>query len=229
MMTISLNNHSSSQSIPLTPSQAVRIHGWLQPRQRLRWQTVKDRPDLTFTTLLNVLLRGSQNIKKKDIEKIQRLDTLEEYELAGVVCPVLEQLYTLQPSVLEWINAGKVVMNDYNIMHLIGKWRLDPINDFSSKMMMMKSSGAEGGGDGVKIGEILQANLKASTLSSCGIDVDRMISLGMTPNIMALFRYSLQEWKGLSIKRKHIDSLSNYQSLSIFGLNKNVLEGSIHH
>lgn len=82
-----------SQSIPLTPSQAVRIHGWLQPSKRLHWQTVRDRPQLSFRNLYKLLEQNSRGGGlQHDVGKT-----------------TLDLLYLLQPSVAEWIGVGRYV------------------------------------------------------------------------------------------------------------------------
>lgn len=88
----------------------------------------------------------------------------------------LDLLYSLQPEFREWLLAKKVSLVDCEAMH--HRWKIDILHDFGMGRVM--------------IGEILQANLSARAIHGCGLGIDSLISLGMTPDIMRLFHFSLQ-------------------------------------
>lgn len=77
------------------------------------------------------------------------------------------------------------------------------------------------------IGEILQANLSARCIRGCGMDVDSLIKVGMTPDIMRLFHFNLQEWIKLGLRRDHIEPMTHAQVDSVFSLTKMILEASL--
>lgn len=84
-------------SIPLTSSQAVRIHGWSCPSRRLAWQAVRDRTDLSFCTLFTIMSDGQ--ISSNSYQAGRALD----------------MLFMLQPNIMEWISCQKVALVDYEV------------------------------------------------------------------------------------------------------------------
>ena len=79
----------------------------------------------------------------------------------------------------------------------------------------------------VKVGELLQAGLSCCALRGCGITVDRLMDIGMTPGIMALFHFTLEGWLSLGLARRHVDVMTHAEISEVFGSTKNVLEASI--
>ena len=93
---------SLERSIPLHPSQAVRIHGWMKPVRRLYWKAhVLARQDLLFSTLVDKM---------------------------GLCNNTLASLHHLQPNIHAWIHSKKVVLEDCEIMHPF--WDVHPLRDF---------------------------------------------------------------------------------------------------
>lgn len=139
-------------SIPLSSSQAVRIHGWFAPSRRLSWQEVhthtmpstprartlwtvhgwltdcgrllqvRQRPDLTFCTLYATL--SGRLAHEAGGGGAQRHSCPESSR-------ALDSLYLMQPSILQWIAARKVALVDYEVMHR--RWAVNPITDFGSR------------------------------------------------------------------------------------------------
>lgn len=72
----------AAMKIPLTPGQAVTIHGWMRPKETLSWTDVLANPRLTMG-----YLNGSLNIPK-------------------------ELLHRMQPDITAWIKAGRVSLED---------------------------------------------------------------------------------------------------------------------
>lgn len=179
-------------SVPLSSSHAIKIHGWLSPSRRLAWHTVKSRTDLSFCTLYSILSCGKTTGVTTD--NVRALDTL----------------YTLQPNIMEWINAKKVALVDYEVMHR--RWVINPLTDFGGR---------------VRIGEILQAGFSHSAVHGCHMSVDALFSVGMTPDTMSLFHFSLDGWLRLGLRREHIDGMTAAQVENVFGLTKQVLEASL--
>lgn len=101
-------------SIPLTSSQAVRVHGWLSPSRRLAWSTVKSRKDLNFCSLYMMLCGG--------------LASPTSYHGSEA----LDSLFSLQPSFKEWVATQKVALVDCEIMHR--RWMIDPVVDFGGRV-----------------------------------------------------------------------------------------------
>lgn len=97
-----------SMSIALTPAQAVKIHGWIQPSRRLSWEQVCQRDDLTFYSLFVVLCDGIHTPSHRQ--------------------HAVATLHTLQPSLQEWICRGKVTLEDCEVLHM--KWDVNFTRDF---------------------------------------------------------------------------------------------------
>lgn len=123
----------------------------------------------------------------------------------------LDQLHKLQPDFKEWLLNKKVALVDCEAMH--HRWNIDIVNDFGPGRVM--------------VGEILQANLSARAIHGCGLNVDSLIKLGMTPDIMRLFHFNLQEWIKLGLRREHIELMTHAQVDSVFSVTKMVLEASL--
>ena len=72
----------SPMKIPLTPGQAVTIHGWLRPKETLSWTDVLANSALTLD-----YLHRSANIPK-------------------------ELLHRMQPDITAWLKAGRVAVEE---------------------------------------------------------------------------------------------------------------------
>ena len=72
----------AAMRIPLTPGQAVTVHGWLRPKDTLSWTDVLANPQLTMS-----YLHSSVNIPK-------------------------ELLHRMQPDIMAWVRAGRVSVED---------------------------------------------------------------------------------------------------------------------
>ena len=123
----------------------------------------------------------------------------------------LDTLFLLQPSIMEWIDSRKVALVDYELMHRRGL--VNPVTDL--------------GGDRGRIGELLQASLSHEAMVGCHLSVDTLLRVGMTPEIMGLFHFSLEQWMRLGLERRHIDAMTAAQVEGVFRLTKNVLEASL--
>lgn len=79
----------------------------------------------------------------------------------------------------------------------------------------------------MRIGELLQAKLSHEAMLGCGLSVDALCAVGMTPEVMRLFRFSLEEWMRLGLQSGHVNAMTAAQVEGVFGLTKNVLEASL--
>lgn len=122
----------------------------------------------------------------------------------------LDLMYNLQPNIMEWITNKKVALVDYEVMH--NKWLVNPVTDYKGK---------------VRIGEILQAGLSYEAMRGCNLSVDLLFSIGMTVDIIPLFRFSIDQWIQLGMRRHHVNSMTSGQVFSAFQLSKTVLDASL--
>lgn len=201
---MSLNLHQGESSIPLTPAQAIRIHGWLNPLRRLFWQAhVVPRPDLTFSTLLQKLSNGN---------------SLHDDQGSVIVDNhALMLLHHLQPSAKVWIELKKVTLEDCEVMHKF--WDIHPMRDF---VMEDPVSGLHE----VHVGDILEAGLSFEALKGCKVTLDDLAKAGLNPDNMRLFHFSLYQWKQLGFSELHASVMSAAQVETVFGMTKQTLEAS---
>ena len=96
--------------IPLSSTQAVTIHGWINPQRRLHWATVMAREDLTFLGLFKCLSKGST------------------YPLTAGGQLGLDLLFSLQPDFRAWVVSKKAFLGDCEAMH--HRWTIDLNRDF---------------------------------------------------------------------------------------------------
>lgn len=94
-------------SIALSPSQAVKINGWRNPKRRLTWEQVCQKDELTFYRLFVALSDG-------DVQQNQDR--------------ALSALHSLQPCLQEWLRTRKVTLEDCEVLHV--KWDVDFKRDF---------------------------------------------------------------------------------------------------
>lgn len=119
-------------------------------------------------------------------------------------------MYTLQPNIMEWISNKKVALVDYEVMHT--KWIVNPVTDFGGR---------------VRIGEVLQAGLSYNAIKGCNLSVDALFSIGMTVDIIPLFRLSIDQWIQLGMQKRHVEKMTTGQVFSAFQLSKTVLDASL--
>lgn len=55
-------------------------------------------------------------------------------------------------------------------------------------------------------------------LQKYGITFDEMVEAGLSPGTMALFHFSLQEWKSLGMSDEHIHRMTEAQCVRLFGM-----------
>ncbi len=155
--------------IPLTPGQAVTIHGWWRARQGLTWGDVLSNEQLSFVSLLGHRLTE-------------------------------QDLYILQPDLHAWIRAGKAVLRDCPRMR---PWDAHPIKDFKADLS-----------------DIIRTEWSAETMARMGITYDELLALGVTPEAMPLFKFTLMMWTHIGFKRHHAEKIPANQLFSLFGLSK---------
>jgi hypothetical protein len=149
---------SSVASVPLSSSQAVRIHGWTSPSRRLTWQKVRERTDLSFCTLFNILADNKTNVSTGlTVEATRALDTL----------------YMLQPDILEWVRESKVALVDYEVMHM--RWNVDPVTDFGNRVKVGEILQAR-----FSHRAMVGCHLYVDTLFSVGMTPEIMVLFGFT-------------------------------------------------
>lgn len=157
--------------IPLTPGQAVTIHGWMRPRLHLTWTDVLANGSLTME-----YLHTRTNIPK-------------------------ELLHRMQPDIKAWLQAGRVVPSDApSFAHL---WAAHPVKDLKCDL-----------------GDIVSFGWDAKTMRQTGMTYADLREVGMTHEMMGLFKYTLYEWSTLGFSRADAEVIEAPTLARLFCLTK---------
>jgi hypothetical protein len=161
----------SGIKIPLTPGQAVTIHGWMRPRTHLTWTDVLANADLTME-----YLHGHTRIPK-------------------------ELLHRMQPDIKAWLQAGRITPSDApSFAHL---WAAHPVKDLRSDL-----------------GDIIGFGWDAKTMRQTGMTYSDLREVGMTHEMMGLFKYTLYEWSTLGFSRADAEAVEAATLARLFCLTK---------
>ena len=109
-----------------------------------------------------------------------------------------QQLQLLQPDKLMWINRAGLKLLDLPDMTM---FPVNPLTDMRAD-----------------IGELLHTQWDHETLLAMGVTYEQMVKFGMTPRIMAFFRFSLSAWVALSLEARHTVTWTDADTMPIFGL-----------
>jgi hypothetical protein len=160
-----------SIKIPLTPGQAVTIHGWMRPRLALSWTDVLANGDLSME-----YLHTQTKIPK-------------------------ELLHRMQPDIKAWVQAGRVCAADApSFAHV---WAAHPIKDLKCDL-----------------GDIIGFGWDAKTMRQTGMTYSDLLEVGMTHEMMAVFKYTLYEWSTLGFCRADAERVDAATLTRLFCLTK---------
>lgn len=163
---MSTHKNKSPMKIPLTPGQAVTVHGWIRARRCLTWGDVLSNEDITFKFLLNT-------------------------------CRLPENaLFTLQPDLESWIKTERATLHDAPYMPA---WGAHPVRDFHADLA-----------------ELIRMAWPAETLKRMGVTVDDLVSVGLTPDTMILFGFSLHGWATLGMSREFAERIPVHTLYRLF-------------
>ena len=109
-------------------------------------------------------------------------------------------LHNLQPDLQAWIKAGKASLEDCPQMTL---WDAHPINDF-----------------GADLADLIRMQWQADQFKKMGIFYDQLLELGLTPETMMLFRFTLMNWITIGFTRKHCEMMPENVVIRLFSMNK---------
>lgn len=118
------------------------------------------------------------------------------------------QLMSMQPDVYKWIQCNKASFQQVPYMV---DFPLHPIMHLH--------------GD---ISTLIQYEYPPATLKKIGIDYDYLCSvLKITPQWMAMFRFTVSDWIYLGLTKENIDAMNDQEVQSAFGLCKTSLSLSV--
>lgn len=116
-------------------------------------------------------------------------------------CNLQEQdLYVLQPDLQAWIRGGKATLQDCPRMRA---WDAHPIRDFKADLA-----------------DMIGMHWPPETLTRMGVTYDELLELGLTPETMNLFNYTLMMWFSVGFKRHHCEAIPPNTLFRLFGMSK---------
>ncbi len=111
-----------------------------------------------------------------------------------------QELYVLQPDVQAWIRASKATLQDCPRMR---PWDAHPIRDFKADLA-----------------DIVGAHWPNDLLIRMGVTYDDLLGLGLTPETMNLFGYTLMMWASVGFRRTHAEVIPPNTLFRLFGMAK---------
>ncbi len=111
-----------------------------------------------------------------------------------------QELYVLQPDLQAWIRPGRATLADCPRMRA---WDAHPIKDFKADLA-----------------DLVGMHWPHETLSRMGVTYDDLLGLGLTPETMNLFGYTLMMWSSIGFRRSHAETIPPNTLFRLFGMTK---------
>jgi hypothetical protein len=110
------------------------------------------------------------------------------------------QLHTIQPDVEMWKTHASITLHDCVEMT---DWPAHPIHTMKADLA-----------------DIISMRWSPEQMVSLQINVDELIQLGMIPDLMTMFVFSLSSWVTVGLKQKHVDAMSDVEILRVFRMSR---------
>jgi len=111
-----------------------------------------------------------------------------------------QDLYVLQPDLRAWIQTGRAYLQDCPRMRM---WDAHPIKDFKADLA-----------------DIVAAHWPVDVLSRMGVTYQDLVELGLTPETMNLFNFTLMMWSTLGFRRQHAEAIAPSTLFRLFSMSK---------
>ena len=111
-----------------------------------------------------------------------------------------QDLYVLQPDLQAWVRASKATLADCPKMR---QWDAHPIRDFKADLA-----------------DLVGMHWPHDVLPRIGVDYDELLTLGLTPETMNLFGYTLMMWSSIGFRRAHAEAIPVNTLFRMFGMAK---------
>lgn len=115
-----------------------------------------------------------------------------------------KQLFSLQPDVAEWVKHGGVVLQDAVVMK---EWNVHPIRDMKADL-----------------GDLMALHWSAASLRSMNVSYSDLVSLGLGPDNMHMFGYTLLGWHSLGLTYQDVKKMTDAQIARVFCTTRQVTE-----
>jgi hypothetical protein len=111
-----------------------------------------------------------------------------------------QELYVLQPDLQAWMRNGKATLADCPKMK---SWDAHPIKDFKADLA-----------------DLVGMHWPHDCLTRMGVTYEELLGLGLTPETMNLFGYTLMMWASVGFRRQHADSIPANTLFRLFSMAK---------
>ena len=111
-----------------------------------------------------------------------------------------QDLFVLQPDLQAWIRSSKAALADCPRMKA---WDAHPIRDFKADLA-----------------DIVGMHWPQEALARMGVDYEELLGLGLTPETMNLFGYTLMMWASVGLRRAHAEAIPANTLFRLFGMAK---------
>lgn len=111
-----------------------------------------------------------------------------------------QDLYLLQPDLQAWVKVDRAALSDCPRMRL---WDAHPVRDFRADLA-----------------DIISMRWPHDSLVRMGVSYADLQALGVTPDTMALFNYTLSMWSVLGFQRAHAEHIPHNTLFRLFKMSK---------
>lgn len=117
----------------------------------------------------------------------------------------LKQLHQLQSDVKQWVAHGSVSFRHAYDMHRI--WQINPLADMKADLA-----------------DILSMQWGSETIRSLNITYTDLRRVGMTPETMQLFGFTLAGWTSLGFTPSDLNVITDAQIAALFGMTRQMVQ-----
>ena len=110
------------------------------------------------------------------------------------------ELFAMQPDLRKWIEAGRVSLED---CPQLKPWGAHPVRDLRADL-----------------GDLIMQRWSIDALTDMGVTYGDLKGVGMTPETMAMFGFSLVGWHKLGMSRADAEWIPGPLHLSLFQMHK---------
>ena len=118
-----------------------------------------------------------------------------------------QELYILQPDLQAWVRHSRASLTDCPKMR---SWDAHPIRDFKADLA-----------------DLVGTRWSHEALSRMGVSYDDLLQLGLTPETMNLFGFTLMMWSSMGFRRSHADPIPANTLFRLFNMSKQDILASL--
>jgi len=111
-----------------------------------------------------------------------------------------QNLYVLQPDLQAWIKSKKATLQDCPRMR---SWDAHPVKDFKADLA-----------------DLIAMRWTSDTITRVGVAYEELLELGLTPETMGLFSFTLMMWHEIGFRRTHAEQIPPNTLYRMFGMSK---------